>query len=245
MMLSEKRFLGSLSIAVVIPVGKGEAPPAKIFFERVRGDPSLAPPPVLVAAAHDGISSKVREAFAAAGATLHVSPAPRGERLREAVALLPFEESSILVFLHADTLLPVGWDSAVRAALARGAAGGAFRLGFAGGEWRMRWVAAWANLRTRVTRVPYGDQAPFVRRDVYERLGGHQPWPFLEDWDFSRRLVAAEGGARVALLRARVETSPRRYLENGVLRTVRRNWEILRKVKRGEAPEELAKRYRQ
>ncbi len=109
----------------------------------------------------------------------------------------------------------------------------------------MAWVAAWANLRTRFTRVPYGDQAPFVRRDVYERLGGHAPWPFLEDWDFSRRLVAAEGRARVALLRARVATSPRRYLENGVWKTVRGNWEILRRVRRGEQPEELAMRYRQ
>jgi hypothetical protein len=243
MMLSEKRFLGSTPIAVIVPVGAGEAPPPGIFFERVRGGPRLAPPPTLIAAAHEGISSKVREAFAAAGAALHLSPAPRGQRVREAVASLPSEEN-LLLFLHADTLLPVGWDSAVRAALARGAAGGAFRLGFAGGGWRMRWVAAWANLRTRVTRVPYGDQAPFVRRDVYERLGGHRPWPFLEDWDFSRRLVAAEGGSRVALLRAQVETSPRRYLENGVWKTVRRNSEILRKVKRGESPEELAKLYR-
>jgi hypothetical protein len=105
-------------------------------------------------------------------------------------------------------------------------------------------VAAWANLRTRITKVPYGDQAPFVQRDVYERLGGHASWPFLEDWDFSRRLVAAEGRARVALLRARVETSPRRYLERGVTRTVLRNWEILRRVKGGEAPDQLATLYR-
>jgi hypothetical protein len=107
----------------------------------------------------------------------------------------------------------------------------------------MEWVAAWANLRTRITKVPYGDQAPFVRRDVYERLGGHAPWPFLEDWDFSRRLVAAEGKKRVEILRERVQTSPRRYLENGVAKTVMKNWEILRRAKRGEAPEQLAKLY--
>jgi hypothetical protein len=225
-------------------VGAGEPPPPPHFFERLRGDPPSAPPSLLIAAAHEDISSNVREAFARAGARLHLSPAPRGQRLRESVALLPFEESSILVFLHCDTFLPVGWDTAVRAALARGAAGGAFRLGFAGGGARMAWVAAWANLRTEFSRVPYGDQAPFVRRDVYERLGGHRPWPFLEDWDFSRRLVGAEGRARVALLRARVETSPRRYLENGVARTVARNWEILRRVRGGESPVDLAKRYR-
>jgi len=245
MMLSETRLLGSLSIAVIVPVGADEAPPPEIFFERVRGDPTLASPAALVVAAHEGISSNVREAFSTAGARLRLSPAPRGQRLREAVAVLPFEESSVLLFLHCDTLLPAGWETEVRAALARGAAGGAFVLGFSGGGARMAWVAWWANLRTRVTRVPYGDQAPFVRRDVYERLGGHRPWPILEDRDFSRRLVAAEGRARVALIPASVATSPRRYLEKGVWKTVRKNWEILRGVKRGEAPEELAKRYRE
>jgi hypothetical protein len=244
-MLSETRFLGSTQIAVIVPVGAGEEPPPELFFERVGGDPAELRPPTVVAAAHEGISSNARAAFAKAGARLHLSPAPRGQRLREAVGLLSFEESAAILFLHCDTLLPRGWQEDVRAALARGAAGGAFRLGFAGGGARMAWVAAWANLRTRVTKVPYGDQAPFVRRDVYERLGGHAPWPFLEDWEFSRRLVKAERKSRVALLRARVETSPRRYLENGVLRTVGRNWEILRRAKRGDSPDDLAKRYRQ
>jgi hypothetical protein len=236
--------LPPLSIGVVVPVGADEAPPPGVFFERLRGDPPFAQPASLLAAAHPGISSEVSDAFVRAGARLHLSPAPRGQRLREAAALLPFEESPVLLFVHCDTLLPPGWDSAVRAALARGAAGGAFRLGFAGGGVRMAWVAWWANLRTRFTRVPYGDQAPFVRRDVYERLGGHRPWPLLEDWDFSRRLVASEGRARVAQLRARGESTPRRYLEKGVWKTVRRNWEILRRVKRGEAPEHLAALYR-
>ena len=225
--------MACLSFGIVVPVGAGVAPPSGIFFERVRGAEG---PILLVAAADARIRPETRDAFERAGATLFTfEEIPRGARLASAARSLPLEESSVLLFLHCDTLLPDGWDREIRAALARGAAGGAFRLGFAGGGWRMRWVAAWANLRTRVTRVPYGDQAPFVRRDVYERLGGHRPWPFLEDWDFSRRLVAAEGGACVALLRARVETSPRRYLEKGVIRTVRRNWEILRRV-RGERP---------
>ncbi|MDL2718478.1 MAG: hypothetical protein PT977_12045 [Acidobacteriota bacterium] len=228
--------VGSLSIAVIVPVAAGEAPPEVLFFERVMG--AGAPVSFLVEA-EEGISSNVREAFARAGARLHLSPAPRGARLREAALSSPSEE--IFVFLHADTVLPGGWDSAVRTAIAEGAAGGAFRLGFSGGGWRMSWVAGWANIRNHFTRMPYGDQAPFVRRDIYERLGGHRPWPFLEDWDFARRL-RAEG--HVALLPERVETSPRRYLDRGVLRTVLKNWKILRRVKRGESPEHLAELYR-
>ncbi|MGA7990826.1 MAG: hypothetical protein WCC53_05285 [Thermoanaerobaculia bacterium] len=235
--------MASLSIAVIVPIGTGEAPPPELFFERVR---RAAAPVSLLAAADARIRAETREVFRRAGAALLTfEEIPRGARLARAVQSLSLEESSLLLFLHADTILPSGWEEAARAALTRGAAGGAFRLGYAGGGWRMTWVAWWANLRTWWTRVPYGDQAPFVRRDAYERLGGHRPWPLLEDWDFSRRLVAAEGRKRVALLRARVATSPRRYLEKGVWKTVRGNWEILRRVRGGESPVELAKRYRQ
>ena len=241
-MLTETRLLGSLAIAVIVPVGAGEAPPPGIFLERVRGAEA---PVSLFAAADSHIRPETREAFARAGATLFTfEEMPRGARLARAAQLsVSSAESSLLLFLHADTILPVGWESAVRAALARGAAGGAFRLGFSSGGARMAWVAWWANLRTRFTRVPYGDQAPFVRRDVYERLGGHRPWPFLEDWDFSRRLVAAEGRGRIALLRERVETSPSRYLERGVVRAVLTNWRILARARRGEDPSRLAAEY--
>lgn len=194
-------------------------------------------------AADARIRPETRGAFQHAGAALFAfEEIPRGARLARAAR--SSSSAEILLFLHCDTLLPVGWETEVRAALTRGAAGGAFRLGFSGGDPRLAWVAAWANVRTRITKVPYGDQAPFVRREVYERLGGHRPWPFLEDRDLSIRLKQAEGRARIALLRARVETSPRRYLEKGVWKTVRGNWEILRRVRGGESPAELAKRYR-
>jgi hypothetical protein len=244
MMLSETRVLGSLAIAVVVPLGAAEAPPPALFFERVRGAEAQTTV-TLFAAADARIRAETREAFERAGATLFTFEGiPRGARLARAVSLLPFEDSSVLLFLHCDTLLPSGWATEIAAALARGAAGGAFHLAFAGGGWRMALVAWGANLRTALTRVPYGDQAPFIRREIYERLGGHRPWPFLEDWDFSRRLKQAEGRARIALLRGKVRTSPRRYLEKGVSKTVRLNWEILRKVKRGESPERLAELYR-
>jgi len=147
----------------------------------------------------------------------------------------------IFLFLHADTLLPSGWERAIREAIASGAAGGAFRLSFSGGGARMRWVAFWANTRTAFTRVPYGDQAPFVRRDVYERLSGHRPWPLLDDWDLARRVRDA---GPIVLLRDTVSTSPRRYLERGVTRTVLNNWTTLWRFRRGASPEELAELYR-
>ena len=233
--------MSSLSIAVIVPVGANEAAPSEVFFERLR---TATPTVSLLAAADARLRPETREAFQRAGATLLTfEEIPRGARLARA-ALGSHSPAGVFVFLHADTLLPPGWDGAVRGAIAAGAAGGAFRLGFSDGGWRMSWVAWWANLRTRLTRVPYGDQAPFVRREIYERLGGHRPWPFLEDWDLSRRLVEADGRGRIALLGERVETSPRRYLEGGVAKTVIRNWEILRRARGGESPEKLAKLYR-
>ena len=225
----------SQAIAVIVPIAAGEATPPEMFFERVFGGGSAG---IQLVAAADEISSNVREAFARAGGRVHLSSAPRGQRLREA-AFSSSEE--ILLFLHSDTLLPEGWTESARRAIASGTVGGAFRLSFSGGGARMRWVAFWANARTAFTRAPYGDQAPFVRRDVYERIGGHPPWPLLEDWDFARRL-RKEG--RIEILRNAVETSPRRYLERGVARTIWKNWKTLWRFRRGATPEELARDYR-
>ncbi|MFI5198622.1 MAG: glycosyl transferase [Thermoanaerobaculia bacterium] len=223
------------AIAVIVPIAAGEAAPPAIFFETITGSEA---PVSLVAAADSKISANVREAFARAGARLHLSPAPRGQRMREAASS---SSEEILLFLHTDTILPFGWEEAVRRAIASGAAGGAFRLAFSGGGARMRWVAFWANARTAFTRAPYGDQAPFVQRDVYARLLGHKSWPLLEDVDFATRLKR-EGP--VALLSAAVQTSPRRYLERGVLRTVLVNWRTLFRFRRGVSPERLAEEYR-
>ena len=223
-------------ISVIVPVGRGEREPGRDFFERVLGE--MPERVQIVCTADEGTSPEVLSAFAHAGAFLLSSEAPRGARLSSAAAA---STGDIFLFLHADTILPRGWDLAVRRAVESGAAGGAFRLSFSGGGARMAWVAFWANARTAFTRMPYGDQAPFVRRDVYERLGGHEPWPLLEDWDLARRVRDA---GRVALLPEAVSTSPRRYLERGVARTVLRNWRTLWRFRRGVPPETLAEEYR-
>ncbi|MGE5345106.1 MAG: hypothetical protein ACM3JH_04050 [Acidithiobacillales bacterium] len=222
-------------VRVIVPMAGGEALPPASFFERVLGADGRVE---LVVAADRSLPEASRRALETFGATVVPAEGPRGARLAFAASTA---RGGILLFLHADTLLPIGWKPLVVAAVAAGCAGGAFRLAFDGGGARMVFVAFWANVRTAVTRVPYGDQAPFVRRDVYQRLGGHRPWPLLEDLEFGSRLKRA---GRISILPAKVRTSPRRYLEKGILRTLIRNKLILYRYYRGESPERLAELYR-
>lgn len=212
---------------------RGEAAPDEAFLAPLRDAGTE-----LLVAADETTSESALTAYETFGARVLTSAAPRGQRLCEAAALA---SGDVLLFLHADTVLPDGWAEKVERAIADGAVAGAFRLSFAGGGPRMAWVAFWANARTRFTHVPYGDQAPFVRRAVYEKAGGHPPWPLMDDYALAQRLKK-EGP--IALLSAPVRTSPRRYLERGVLRTVLQNWRTLARFKKGVSAEELAADYR-
>ena len=118
----------------------------------------------------------------------------------------------ILLFLHADVTLPADAPSLIRTALADpGVVAGAFRTRTIA-EGRHTWATRWlglADLRSRYTRLPYGDQALFVRRDAFQRVGGFPAQPLFEDVEISRRLRSV---GRVRTLRARVSVSGRRFL---------------------------------
>lgn len=127
-----------------------------------------------------------------------------------------------ILFLHADTLLPPGFEVAVARALEDPAvAGGAFRLRFDRRSPALRIVEAGAWLRVALFRLPYGDQALFLRRRVLEALGGVPQVPILEDLDLARAIRKA---GRLVLLPQPAVTSSRRYRARGVLRTMLRNW---------------------
>jgi len=147
----------------------------------------------------------------------------------------------ILLFLHADTTLPPGAIDAVCAALDRGADFGGFRIAFEERLAKLRLAAMLINMRTTLTRCPWGDQAQFVRREVFEAAGRYREIPLMEDYDFAIRMKQR---GRTAILPLAVHTSGRRFLQKGVLRTAWINWGIVWRFRRGEAPEALAERYR-
>ena len=144
-----------------------------------------------------------------------------------------------LLFLHADTWLEPGWAQAVRD-LGPESAGGAFRLAIEAPGRSYRLVETAVDLRSRFLGLPYGDQALFVRRTVYERLGGMAPIPLMEDVDLVRKL---RGVGRLVFLPLRAFTSPRRWQEHGVLGTSFRNWGLLALYAAGVPPSRLARMY--
>ena len=165
-----------------------------------------------------GSADGTPERAAAAGArVLHSAPG----RARQLGIGAGEARGEVLVLLHADSVLPVGWAGAIERALGDpGAVGGSFRLRFAERSPGLRLIEWGVRLRVALLGLPYGDQALFARREVLERIGGVPQVPIMEDLDLVRRL-RREG--RLARLPLAVATSARRYRARGVLRTFLRN----------------------
>ena len=168
-----------------------------------------------------------------------VLEAPRG-RARQMNAGAAAARGDVVVFLHADTLLPSNADTAVHAAIADGARWGRFDVAISGASALLRVVAWSMNLRSRLSGIATGDQAMFVRRDDFEALLGFQEIPLMEDVALSRRLKRL---AAPACLRDRVITSGRRWERRGTLRTVFLMWRLRLAYALGADPRTLAHRY--
>ncbi len=130
----------------------------------------------------------------------------------------------LLAFVHADTIVPASFAADIEAAMRKPAvAGGRFDLALDDPALPYRLIGWLISLRSRISRTATGDQAIFVRREIFERLGGFPNIEICEDLDFARRLKRA---GKVACLRSRVITSARRWQRSGLLRTVLRMWLI-------------------
>jgi rSAM/selenodomain-associated transferase 2 len=152
-----------------------------------------------------------------------VLSAPRG-RAAQMNAGAARAGGDILLFLHADTLVPDGFAQAIAAACGKpGVIGGRFDVALTPSSPLLRLTGELMNWRSRLSRVATGDQGIFIRRDVFARLGGYAEIPLMEDIDLSRRMKRA---GRIACLRQRVTTSARRWQTHGVLRTILLMWSL-------------------
>jgi len=169
-----------------------------------------------------------------------VVTAPRG-RARQMNAGAALGSGDFLAFVHADTRVPSSFEKDILDALGEsGIVGGRFDIYLDDPSFACRLIEDLISLRSRITRTATGDQAIFVRRSVFESLGGFPHFDLCEDLDFSRRLKRA---GRVACLHSRVTTSARRWRRDGLARTVLRMWAIRALYLLGVPPSRLKQFY--
>jgi rSAM/selenodomain-associated transferase 2 len=161
-----------------------------------------------------GSTDRTVELVRRAGGRLLFSPPGRARQLNCGAAAARGE---ILLFLHGDTRLPEGFVGPVLEAMARPeVAAGAFRLAIDADRKGLAWIARAANWRSRFARLPYGDQALFLRAELFRRLGGFPDLPVMEDFAL---VCALRRQGRIHILKEEVLTSARRWQRLGVLRT--------------------------
>jgi len=170
-----------------------------------------------------------------AGAVLIRGAAGRGGQLAAGATVA---KGQWLLFLHADSQLSPGWTEAARHHLGDPETAAYFQLAFDLDGFAPRCVAAWANLRSRLLNLPYGDQGLLISRALYDATGGYPAIPLMEDVALARHLPKMRG------LSARITTSARRYQAQGWLRRGGRNLWILARYFAGVDPEKLARAYR-
>ncbi len=222
-----------MKLSVIVPMLNEES----VIAAALRAIRAGAPDAEIVVA--DGGSSDASVSEAAPFCD-HVIDAPRG-RAKQMNAGAARAQGEVLVFVHADTIVPLTFQGDIERALSDPRIlGGRFDVRLDDNRFSCRLIGRLINVRSRLSRTGTGDQAIFVRRSVFEALGGFPEIPICEDLDFARRLKRA---GRVACLRSTVTTSARRWLNRGIARTVLTMWTIRALYLSGVSPHRLARLY--
>jgi rSAM/selenodomain-associated transferase 2 len=151
-------------------------------------------------------------------------------------------KGDILIFLHADTELPLSAFKRMNEFISRNEyVGGAFDLGIKSDRRIYRAIAFLGSLRSRLNRIPYGDQAIFVRRNYFDKIGGYKDIPLMEDAELMRHMKRS--AKKILIFHDRVMTSPRRWEEEGVLYCILRNWTLQILYFLGVSPHKLVNFY--
>jgi rSAM/selenodomain-associated transferase 2 len=225
-----------LRISVVIPTWRDTENLASLLpkLSRMRGVTET----IVVNASRDIASERIAREC---GVTLlRSSPPNRGAQMN-AGALAAIGE--VLLFQHADTELTEAHLTAIDVALRNPrVVGGAFYRKFDGRHPRLMWLEPVARFLSRNGGTLYGDQSVFVRREVFQRLGGFAKIPLMEDVEFSKRLRAA---GKIALLDPPMQSSPRYHMHTGAWRATMRNTSFIVLYRLGVSPFRLHRWYYQ
>ena len=205
-----------LGFEEILVVDGGSTDRTNVVVDTVAGSPNAG-------------STPVRRLTAPAGRSMQLNAGARDCR------------QDVLLFLHADSHLPVDAKRLIQFALADPeVVGGRFDLRFDRPSMWGRIISLFMNLRSRLSRISTGDQAMFVRRHVFQQLGGFPGIPIMEDIEFSARLKRT---GRTVALRGFVTTSFRRWERRGPLRTILLMWALRFLYWIGISPHRLARLY--
>jgi len=222
-----------MSIAVVVPLLNEVA-----VLPRLLQDIRKAAPDEFVLV-DGGSTDGGRQLLQECGARWLASQPGRGTQMNAGAREC---ESELVLFLHSDTEISSCHIEALRSLANRSdIVGGRFDVRLSGGHIALRVIEWFINLRSRLSKISTGDQAIFVRRKVFEAMGGFAEIPLMEDIEFSRRLKRQ---GRVVCLRQKVRTSSRRWERHGIVRTVLLMWRLRLLYWLGVSPAKLAAIYR-
>jgi rSAM/selenodomain-associated transferase 2 len=186
-----------------------------------------------------GSKDKTVEIAKSVGVTVISSIAGRANQMNVGAVAA---SGDILLFLHADTRLPIGFDVMVRTALAQpGIVAGAFALRIDAEMGSLRLVEWGVNVRSRFLQMPYGDQAIFLTRQIFNEIGGFPELPIMEDFEMMQRLKSL---GKIAFIPVPVITSARRWLQKGIWQTTLLNQIIIIAYYLGVSPMRIWSWYR-
>jgi len=220
-------------VAVVIPT-LNEARTIAVGLQRI-----LAEAPDELVVIDGGSSDETVSLVKSAGVRVLESPRGRADQQNRGAEST---SSEILLFLHADCHLEPGSLLHLRQYMSDhpGISGGCFRMIVESDDWRFRAINRAADIRAGVIGIPYGDQGIFVRRTLFNRLGGFPVVPLMEDVFLSLKI---RGLGRIAVLPKRIFVSPRRWQSRGLIYQTLLNWCLTIAAAAHVSPEHLARYY--
>lgn len=153
-----------------------------------------------------------------------------------------FSKGNILLFIHADSKLPENSFFLIKNKMKNSfIKAGAFDLKIDSGSFFLKLVSFGASLRSRLTKIPYGDQGIFIKKYIFKDIGGYSKIPLMEDIDLMQKLKRKK--YKIIFLNRKIKTSPRRWTEQGIFFCSFRNIFISSLYYLGVRPETLVRFY--
>ncbi len=178
---------------------------------------------------HKAITTKVKKITSQPGRAIQMNTGAKAAK------------GNILIFLHADTILPKDALQEIKQAL-KSAQACAFDFTFPTKNIFLKTIAYTASKRSRITRHPYGDQVQCFTKEYFNKIGQYKEIPLMEDVEIMQRIKKRK--EKIYLIKDKVLTSPRRWQKEGMIYTTVRNWVLITAYYAGVSPKKLKKFYK-